>query len=147
MARSARPCGKRGLRTRAYDHCSYYCNATTAKGDGAHIFAPPSSKGGLLHKRLRWIPPPHIDLRNSACTIQPTPVRPARRTPTVVPGRGSSKEPTIPSDSIVIREELVFFVVSSVQVREVDLVSQQAANATKPFDELSTLLRAVRYKL
>jgi hypothetical protein len=76
----------------------------------------------------------------------PTPLCLTRRTPTVIPGRGSTKEPTIPSDIFAVGVELIFIVIGGGQVSKVDLVSQQAADATEPLDELGALLRPVRHK-
>ena len=66
--------------------------------------------------------------------------------PTGVPGRGSTKEPTKPSDVVVVGEELLFIVIGRAQVSKVELVSQQAAYATESLDELRALLRAVRHE-
>ena len=76
----------------------------------------------------------------------PTPLCLAWRTPTVIPGRGPTKEPTVPSDIFAVGVELIFIVIGGGQVSEVDFVSQQAADATEPLDELGTLLRPVRHK-
>ena len=51
------------------------------------------------------------------------------------------------SDAIVVRVELVFFVIGGGQVGKVDLVSQQTADATEPLDELRALLRPVGHEL
>lgn len=76
------------------------------------------------------------------------PLRLTRDNPTnAVPGRGSTTEPTKPSDIVVVGVELVFFFVNGREVGEVNLVPQQAADATKAFDELSTLLRTIGHKL
>ena len=84
----------------------------------------------------------------SVFTTRPasTPLCLARRTPTGIPGRGSTKEPTKPSDIVVVGEELLFIVIGGAQVSKVDLVSQQAAYATESLDELRALLRAVRHE-
>ena len=70
----------------------------------------------------------------------PTPLCLAWRTPTVIPRRGSTKEPTIPSDVFAVRVKLVFIVIGGGQVSKVDLVSQQAADTAEPLDELSAFL-------
>lgn len=52
------------------------------------------------------------------------------------------------SEYVVVAHELVLiFIVDGRQVGEVNLVPEQAADATKTLDELSTLLRAVRDEL
>jgi hypothetical protein len=76
----------------------------------------------------------------------PTPLYLTWRDPTIIPRRGSTKEPTIPSDVVIVRVELVFIVIVGAQVGKVDLVSQQAANTAESLDELRALLRPVRHK-
>jgi len=67
------------------------------------------------------------------------PTHPARRTLS----KQGSEEPATSSEVIIIRVELVFFLIHGRHVGEVYLVSEQATNTTKALDELSTFLRTV----
>jgi hypothetical protein len=110
-------------------------------------FPPTSSTADFLPAigRLCRTSPSYHNIRHprrspQICLPPPTPLRLARRTPTVVPRQGSATEPTKPSDIVIIGEELVFIVIRRAQVSKVDLVSQQTTNATESLDELRPLL-------
>src|SRR5579863_5792836 len=105
-------------------------NAIIAKEDVAGTAAPSSFTRCLLPERLCRTSPPiqcvwHPRRSPQLFPHPHTHLRLAGRAPTVVPGRGSTMEPTIPSDGIVVRVKLVFIVIGGSQVGEVDLVSQQ----------------------
>ena len=104
-------------------------NVTAAEYDTAGIFGPFSF--------LRSESPARTALRNfsthqmrlaptSVFTTQsaPTALYPAWRDPTIIPRRGSTKEPTKPSDVVIVGVKLVFIVIGGAQVSKVDLVSQ-----------------------
>jgi hypothetical protein len=127
--------------------------AIIAKEDVADTVAPSSLTRGLLPERLCKTFPLiqcvwHPRLFPQLVPYPHTPLRLAGRAPTaIVPGRGSAKEPTKPSDVIVVRVELVFFVIGGGQVGKVDFVSQQTADTAEPLDELRALLRSVGHEL
>lgn len=104
-----------------------------------------------VHRPRRlWLsltaPAPHMpDVLRARRPPVPRPC-PARRAQ-AERGSSSSPEPPEKSDVVVIGEELVLIVVDALEVREVDLVPQQAADAAKALDELRALLRAVRDEL
>jgi hypothetical protein len=118
---------------------------TTANEDSVGIVPPSSSTVGLL-TASEWLgrTPTHFQCICRLCQFgwhPPTPLCLARRSLTVGPGRGSAKELTKPSDIVVVVvEEFVFIVICGGEVRKVDFVSQQSANAPEPLDELGALL-------
>ena len=127
-------------------------NAIIAKEDVADTAAPSSFARGLQPERLCRTSPLiqcvwHPRRSPQLFPYPRTPLRLAGRTPTVILRRGSAKEPTKPSDGIVVRVELVFIVIGGSQVGKVDLVSQQTTDATETLDELRALLRPVGHEL
>ena len=114
--------------------------AVVAKTKAYHCFTTgtfsASSPPQVLHV------PSHMVLTSPRVTLDHTPRR-------AIEGCGSClQEPTNESDVVVIVIEfVVVVVVDSLQGLQVELVSEQAPDATEALDELGTLLGPVRDKL
>jgi len=100
--------------------------ATTAKEDvGTFNTIPFGGKSPAWKALLNFFTYPMRLASTSIFTTLRPPIHPPRaswRVPTIVPGRGSTMEPTKPSDITVIGEELVFIVIGGAQIGKVDLV-------------------------
>ena len=101
-------------------------NVTAAECDIAGTFGPFSFTRSPARTVLRNFSTHRMRLApTSVFTTRPppTPLYLAWRDPTIIPRRGSTKEPTKPSDVVIVGEELVFIVIGGGQVSKVDLVS------------------------